>query len=270
MTLVESPVFDPDAASGGVSIRMSVGTSRSFQTVLCFRTGHPDRSPADWRAAIEAAASVARADPAWLGVRVSQSSSVLWIIGGTPAASIWLDDNVHHVVRGVVDAIGRAVPFEVRRPEMRVTRSARPVDYVVPRMIVAKSSPRWSRFNQPRLAPDAVQVVEQSIASSILEQAAAWGNPGLIDSVRVSLLDHGRPLPIMDAIPASRTANRRPVAALARADVRFTCLFELTGEWQFGMLGALGFGRAHRRLALSPMWTSSMREVLAADEEFAE
>lgn len=240
-----------------------------MQTVIRFNTGEPSGSAGQWRGAVEAALGLAPNDPVWLTVRTSQTQTALWFIAGSPEASQLLQDAYAGLARAVVERLGKATPFEILSRKVGLRRAGYLVDYRVPKLIVSKSGPDWADFNAEALSADVKQKLQVRIGQQIARQAQTWGLPVPADGVPVTIVDCGRPLPIMQAIEAGRSGSPKPRAALARAPLTFTSLWELDGEWQFGALGALGFGRTYRTYAVGALWDKALAAMLQADEEYA-
>jgi hypothetical protein len=240
-----------------------------MQTVIRFNTGEPSGTTGQWRSTVEAAVGLKSNDPAWLSVRTVQTQTALWFIAGNPSASDLLQNSYATLARGVVERLGKAIPFEILARKVALRRANYLVDYRVPKLIVSKSGPEWGDFNAETLSDEAKRKLQDRISQQIARQAEAWGLALPDNGVPVTLVEGGRPLPIMQAIEAGRSGSAKGRAALARAPVTFTSLWELEGEWQFGPLGALGFGRAYRTYAAGALWDKALAEMLQADEEYA-
>lgn len=240
-----------------------------MQTVIRFNTGEPFGTTGQWRSTVEAAVGLKSNDPVWLAVRTVQTQTALWFIAGNPSASELLQNAYAALARAVVERISRAIPFEILSRKVALRRANYLVDYRVPKLIVSKSGPEWGEFNAEALSDESKRNLQDRISQQIARQAEAWGLPLPSEGVSVTVVEGGRPLPIMQAIEAARSGSAKGRAALARAPVTFTSLWELDGEWQFGALGALGFGRTYRTYAAGALWDKALAEMLQADEEYA-
>lgn len=240
-----------------------------MQTVIRLNTGEPFGTTGQWRSTVEATVGLKPNDPVWLAVRTVQTQTALWFIAGNPSASDLLQDSYAALARSVVERIGKAIPFEILSRRVALRRANYLVDYRVPKLIVSKSGPDWSDFNGETLSDESKRKLQDRISQQIARQAEAWGLALPDNGVPVTLVEGGRPLPILQAIESGRSGSAKGRAALARAPVTFTSLWELDGEWQFGPLGALGFGRGYRTYAAGALWDKALAEMLQADEEYA-
>ncbi len=226
------------------------------QTCMRINTGGPTMPAGQWRSRIEAALGVARDDPAWLSVAVVPTGTALWLVPHSPEADSFVGDRFGALAKAIVVALGRATPVEAIERALTVRRSPYPVEYVIPKLVVAKKERDWAIFKPDNLDEGARTRIANRISADIAGACETWGipRPDPLDPPAVRIVEVGRPMPIRDAVVADRSGHGAGVAVLARLGVKFACNLRLEGEWAFGQLKALGFGRAFRELVMSELW----------------
>jgi hypothetical protein len=96
------------------------------------------------------------------------------------------------------------------------------------------------------LGDAALRRITARISGDLTRQAVTWGLVPADQPIRVTVIDHGKPMPITNAVRGEANQAGRPVTALARLNVRVVIDSRIEGEWQAGLLTGLGYGRMFR------------------------
>lgn len=214
--------------------------SLNSQTVVRVMVPAGTRTSSQWRGTLSAI------DAPWDEIAVYQGGSALSIIARTPSASSWLAENTATVALPVIDLLNEVIRVDVLNRQVAMRSTPYLWQYVFPKLIVAKDNKHWDEASAESLGGAALQRVTARIANDLTHHAIAWGLIPADQSIRVTVIDHGKPMPIAHAVRGDTNQAGKPVTVLARLNVRVVIDARIEGEWQAGMLTGLGYGRLFR------------------------
>ncbi|HIH2744906.1 TPA: hypothetical protein ACYLN4_000572 [Burkholderia lata] len=214
--------------------------SLNSQTVVRVMVSAGTRTSSQWRGTLSAI------DAPWDEIAVYQGGTALSIIARTPSASSWLAENTSTVALPIIDLLNEVIRIDVLNRQVAMRSTPYLWQYVFPKIIVAKDKKRWDEASTETLGVAVLQRITTRIANDLTRHAVAWGLIPAEQSIRVTLTDHGKPMPITHAVRGDANQAGKPVTALARLNVRVAIDARIEGEWQAGMLTGLGYGRLFR------------------------
>lgn len=208
----------------------------------------PPRPASDWRQRF-VAAGIGVLEPDWNRVRVVSLTTTLWLIPADPAAGDWLASHMNAIAGVVADAVGAAVPLELRDRAVGVRYQDDLLwGYRIPVFVAQKSPGDWAPHFEPELTPALRDAMARKIERSLRKELHAWGKrptPLGNDDPFMVIADPGRPA-VVPAIAAERARREKPMSVLVRRDLLLLSYWRLEGELFAGPLASLGYGRLLR------------------------
>lgn len=222
------------------SPKAATGKPSDSQTVVRIMVPANTRTSSQWRGILSAI------EGPWDDIAVYQGGTALSVIARTPRSSAWLAENTATIAIPIIDLLNEVVQVDVINRQVAMRSTPFLWQYVFPKLIVAKDNRHWNEAATETLSDAALKRITARISNDITRHAITWGLIRADQSIPVTVIDHGKPMPITNAVRGEANQAGKPVTVLARLNVRVVIDSRIEGEWQAGLLAGLGYGRMFR------------------------
>lgn len=175
-------------------------------------------------------------------ITVQPSLMTVLLSARSPAASLWMQDNLGEVMGCVAEMAGKELAVTPTQTRVMAEATANQYLYKFPRLIVAsaKRTASWDGWRKPELDSELRAQLLAIIRSGLSQELEAWGCSAL--DAPITLLSEGRPMPI---------SPERGPRGMARIGVKFIAPTRIEGNLFAGIHTLMGHGALHLGGAVS-------------------